>query len=210
MTEQTQEQQAAEKAKAKKTEVETVEMADGRKVDFPGKRKMLKESFIDDGGNIAVRIDFRNGATRTFPLHASLVTKFAAHGAEQKYGDETAGLDDVDDMLMAVDKLHSRLNPSDGTEPAWTMEREGSGMAGTSVLARALSEAKGTPIEKVREFLSKKTQAEKIALRNNPLIKPIVERIEAEKAAKTAKVDTNAMLSELDGLGGAGGEAAAA
>ena len=34
---------------------------------------------------------------------------------------------------------------------------------------------------------------------NNPKIKPIVERIEAEKASKKANVDTDAMLGELEG-----------
>lgn len=200
----------AANGKAKKeTQVETVTMTDGRKVDFPGKRKMLKESLADANGNLAVRFDFRNGQTRTYPLHASLISKFATHGAEQKYGDETAGLDDVDDMVMATDKLHSRLNPSDGTAPAWTQEREGGGMAGTSVLARALAEVQNVDIEKVKAFLSGKTQAEKIALRNNPKVKPVVERIEADKAAKNNKVDTGKLLDELGGLTGDGAPASA-
>jgi hypothetical protein len=77
------------------------------------------------------------------------------------------------------------------------MAREAGGMAGTSVLARALAEIKNLPIERVKEFLSKKSQAEKIALRNNPSVKPVVERIEAEKNAKASKVDTEALLGEL-------------
>jgi len=40
----------------------------------------------------------------------------------------------------------------------------------------------------------------KSALRNNPRVKPIIERIEAEKAAKqTSKVDTDALLAGLEG-----------
>lgn len=182
------EQQPGAKPESK---VETVTMTDGRAVDFPGKRQMLKDSFEQDG-RVAVRLDFRNGETRTFVLPDSLMTKFAAHGAEQKLGDETAGLKDIDDAVMAVDKLIERLSAGQ-----WNVEREGGGMAGTSVLARALAEAKGVDIEKVKAFLSNKTQAEKIALRNNPQIKPIVERIEAEKNAKAAKVDTEALLGEL-------------
>lgn len=208
MTEQAQGQTpATTKAPAakKETQVETVTMTDGRKVDFPGKRKMLKESFAAPDGQLAVRFDFRNGATRTYTLHSSLISKFATHGAEQKYGDETAGLDDVDDMVMATDKLHTRLNPSDGTDPAWTMEREGSGMAGTSVLAQALAKVQNIDIERVKAFLSKKTQAEKIALRNNPKVKPVVEEIEAAKAAKNNKVDTEALLGELGAVDAAAG-----
>lgn len=184
-------------AKAKtETKITTVTMNDGRTVDFAGKRKLLKESFVDDAGKVAVRMDFVNGESRLYTIPDSLMTKFAAHGAEQKLGDEIAGLGDVDDCVLAVDQLMERLTGPDG----WNVTREGNGLAGTSVLARALAEAKGATIEKVREFLKSKTQAEKIALRNNPAIKPIVERIESEKANKAgANVDTDKLLGELEG-----------
>lgn len=181
---------ATEKAKP---EVTTVTMADGRSVEFVGKREMLKESFVDANGQVAVRIDFRNGKTITYTIPQELMTKFAAHGAEQKLGDETAGLKDIDDKVLAVEQLAARLTSPDG----WNVARDASGLAGTSVLARALAEAKSLDIEVVKKFLSSKSQAEKIALRNNPAIKPIVERIEAEKAQKGAKVDTDALLGEL-------------
>ena len=73
------------------TQVETVTMTDGRVVDFAGKRKLLKESSVSADGKVQVRLDFRNGETRLFTLPDSLLTKFAAHGAEQKLGDEIAG-----------------------------------------------------------------------------------------------------------------------
>jgi hypothetical protein len=183
------------KAAKAKTEVTTVEMQDGRKVDFAGKRKLLKESMVDDAsGTIAVRMDFRNGQTRTFTIAPSspLLAKFAAHGAEQKLGDEIAGLDDVDDAVLAVDELIERLAKGE-----WNVARESNGLAGTSVLARALVQHTGKTMEQIKAFLAGKSQAEKVALRNNPKIKPIVEAIEAEKAAKGAKVDTDALLAEI-------------
>lgn len=179
-------------APAKKTEVATVEMQDGRKVDFAGKRKLQKESLVDGNGQVAVRLDFRNGQTRLFPLPAALMAKFAGHGAEQKLGDEIAGLDDVEDCVLAVDELIDRLNKGE-----WTVARESSGLAGTSVLARALVEHTGKTMEDIKAFLADKTQAQKVALRGNPKIKPIIERIEAEKANKGPKVDTEALLGEL-------------
>lgn len=178
-------------AKAK-TEVTTVTMSDQRKVDFAGKRKLLKESFDLENGDLAVRLDFRNGETRLFTLSEALMAKFATHGAEQKLGDEIAGLDDVDDCVIAIDELIARLDS--GT---WGTERESNGLAGTSVLARALAEVKGLAIDKVKEFLKGRTQAEKVALRNNPAVKPVVERIEAEKANKGPKIDTDALLNAL-------------
>lgn len=181
-------------APAKKTpEVTSVTMKDGRVVEFAGKREMLKESFQDAAGKIAVRIDFRNGETLTYTMPDSLVAKFAAHGAEQKLGDETAGLKDIDDKVLAVKELMERLTGPDG----WNVAREANGLAGTSVLARALAEVQGVDIEKVKAFLKDKTQAQKMALRNNPKVKPVVERIEAEKNAKANNVDTEALLGEL-------------
>jgi len=178
-------------AKAK-TEIVTVTMADGRTTDFAGKRKLIKESLVDAEGSVAVRLDFRNGQTRLFVLPENLMAKFAGHGAEQKLGDEIAGLDDVEDCVMAVDELIDRLNKGE-----WSVVREGNGMAGTSVLAKALAELKSLPIEKVKEFLKTKTQAEKTALRGNPALRPIIERLEAEKTSKGPKVDTEALLGEL-------------
>ena len=81
----------------KKTEVTVVEMEDGTKVEFPGKRKMNKSHVIDEeSGKVSIRLDFRNGMFRTIDLPQSLILKFAAHGAEQKYGDELAGLKGTD------------------------------------------------------------------------------------------------------------------
>lgn len=176
------------------TQVETVAMTDGRVVDFAGKRKLLKESYVTADGKVQVRLDFRNGETRLFTLPDNLMAKFAAHGAEQKLGDEIAGLTDTEDCVLAVDELIDRLYNGE-----WSVKREANGMAGTSVLVRALVEHTGKTVDAIKQFLSGKSQAEKVALRNNPKIKPIVERIEAEKASKKANVDTDAMLGELEG-----------
>lgn len=172
--------------------VETVTMNDGRIVDFAGKRKLLKES-IKDGDKVQVRLDFRNGETRLFTIPDNLMAKFASHGAEQKLGDEIAGLQDTEDCVLAIDELIERLYNGE-----WNIKRESGGMSGTSVLVRALIEHTGKTAEAIKEFLKNKTQAEKIALRNNPKVKPIVDRIEAEKAAKSStKVDTDSMLDEI-------------
>lgn len=175
------------------TQVETVTMTDGRVVDFAGKRKLLKESSVTADGKVQVRLDFRNGETRLFTVPDNLLNKFAAHGAEQKLGDEIAGLNDVEDCVLAVDELIDRLYNGE-----WSVKREANGMAGTSVLVRALVEHTGKTVDAIKQFLAGKSQAEKVALRNNPKIKPIVERVEAEKASKKASVDTDAMLGELE------------
>lgn len=183
-------------------EVEAVTLTDGRIVEFVGKRKMLKESFPEGIKNEAgevlipgplVRLDFRNGETRSYKLGDSLLIRFATHGAEQKLGDETAGEEDVDDMVLAVDGLIDRLNNNE-----WSIAREAGGMSGTSILLKALVEfSPSKTLDQLKEFLKGRSQAEKIALRNSAKLKPIVDRLETEKAAKGAKVDTDALLGGL-------------
>jgi hypothetical protein len=176
------------------TVIETVTMEDGRIVEFAGKRKLLKSSTVSAEGSVSVRLDFRNGQTRTFTIPGNLLAKFAAHGAEQKLGDEIAGLDDTEDCVMAMDELIDRLYNGE-----WGVKREANGMAGTSVLARALCELTGKTREQIKTFLAGKTQADKVALRNSAKVKPIVDRLESEKVSKKSAVDTDAMLGELEG-----------
>lgn len=185
----------ASTAKKPATQIETVKMDDGRVVDFAGKKKLIKETLLSPEGKVQVRMDFRNGETRLFTVRDDMLAKFAAHGASQKLGDEITGLEAIDDCVLAIDELMERLGNGE-----WAQKREGNGMAGTSVLIRALVESSGKSVEQIKAFLKDKDQAAKIALRNNPKIKPIVERLEAEKAAKGKNaVDTDALLNELTG-----------
>jgi hypothetical protein len=189
----------------KETQIETVKMDDERLVDFPGKRILQKDSFIDADGTVKVRLDWRNGETRTFTIPAGLLAKFAAHGAEQKLGDEISGLKktdgsdaDIEDKILAVDDLIERLNGGE-----WSTRKEGGGMAGTSVLIRALVEVYGKPVSEIKAYIKPFSQAEKMALRNHPAIKPVVARLEAEKAAaSSAKVDTGSLLAGLGEIPG--------
>lgn len=187
--------EAVEAPKPKKapTEYTLVKMDDGKDVEFAGKRQLLKSSTINDDGKVTIRMDFRNGEVRTFLIPDELLLQFAAHGAEQKLGDEVAGLQDMDDMVLAIDTLTDRLAKGE-----WAVKREVSGLAGASVLAKALVEHTGKPADVIRSFLAGKTQAEKVALRNNPAISPIIARLEAGKKKKEKTVvDTEALLGEL-------------
>lgn len=175
------------------TEINTVTMEDGKIVEFVGKRRMLKSSEIDAKGHVELRIDFINGRVVKFKLPQGLMAKFAAHGAEQKFGDETAGLKDIDDAVLAVENLAARLE-----EGKWSQERTSSGLAGSSVLHRALMEHTGKTSDQIRAFLDAKTQAEKMALRGHASIRPIIERLEAEKAKKGG-INSDALLGELTG-----------
>ena len=186
-------------AKKAKTEVKKVVMADGREVEFAGKRRLLKTAEIsEDGFDVTIRLDFVNGETRSLSLAANkpLFAKFAAHGMLQKLGDEVAGLDDVEDMVIAEEELIARLESGE-----WGAERakgEGNALAGLSVLAKALVQVSGKTAEQVRAYLKTKNNSEKLALRANPTIKPVIEELEAKKKQKPKEeIDTNSLLDEL-------------
>ena len=176
----------------------SVAMTDGRTVEFNKKQKLVKTSTIDEAtGTVSTQLDFVNGETRTFTAPASLMLRFAAHGIEQKLGDAIAGESDISDAVLSVDDLIKRLEAGE-----WNVTRAAGSFAGTSILIQALVEASGKTIEDVKTFLSTKTQAEKIALRRSDKLRPIIERLEADKASKSKNaVDTDSLLGEL-GLGG--------
>lgn len=215
----------------KKTEITMVKMEDGREVPFAGKRRVNKDTLIDESqiiingntitltdGAVKVRMDFRNGKTRTFAIPAKLFPKFAGHGGEQKYGDELATPStepmSEDDMVLAVEDLDSRIQAGE-----WSMQREGGGFAGASVVVLAIMEAtrtnpddpaSGKTMDQVKAFLQAKLDAAKAAgqklsrkelydsFRNpNSKVGKIVERLEKERLAKESKVDADAALADL-------------
>lgn len=173
-----------------------VTMSDGRVVEFNKKQKLVKTSTIAEDGSVSVRLDFSNGQTRDFAVLSEMTARFAAHGAEQKLGDAIAGETDVNDAVESVDDLLKRLNAGE-----WTITRSAGAFAGTSILIQALVEASGKDVAAIRAFLENKTQSEKLALRRSDKLKPIIERLESDKASKNKNaVDTDSLLGEL-GLG---------
>lgn len=178
------------------TEIRTITMLDGRTVDFPGKRRLQKTSAVLADGALQVRLDFENGESRVLNLLPALIPTFALHGAEQKLGDEISSIDDIDDAVEAIDQLMGRLNAGD-----WTKERVGgaSGMAGASILARALVEVTGQPIAIVRDYLGNLDGKTKAALRLSGEVAPVVKKLEDEKAARSAARGKTAPAVDVSG-----------
>jgi len=159
---------------------------------------------------VAIRMDFINGETRTIEVPLDLLAKFTGHGAEQKFGDELAAPSDKplspEDMVVAIDDLAERIS-----QGQWSMKREGSGgCAGASVVIQAIMEASGKDMATVKKFLQDKldgaaARGEKHSRkelydsfrRPETKVGAIVQRLEAEKLAKSAKVDADAELAEL-------------
>ena len=212
--------EATENSTKSKTEVQTVTMTDGRSVTFAGKRKINKETLIDESrivqdgdviqlqsGAVSIRMDFRNGQTRTISIPLALLARFAGHGAEQKFGDELASPADKplseDDMVLAIDDLNSQIQAG-----KWGKGRAsgGGGVSGASVVVQAIMEATGKDLETVKAYLQKKLDADpelsRRALYDSfraPGTKTgaIIKRLEEAKAAKAVKVDADAELANI-------------
>jgi hypothetical protein len=208
---------ATQKSKTEYTEVTTT---DGRKVSFPGKQKVSKEILLDEtlivangdvvqfsAGAVAIRMDFRNGETRTIPLPLALLARFAGHGALQKFGDELATTADKplteDDMVLAIDDLTAQVNAG-----KWGAGRAsgGGGVSGASVVVQAIMEATGKDLATVKTFLQKKLDADTGLTRRalydsfrvaGTITGVIIKRMEEAKLAKTAKVDADAELANI-------------
>lgn len=179
--------------------VASVEMTDGRIVDFPGKRKMQLSCEIDNDGFLDVKADFLNGETRAFTAAPTKLANFAKYGASQKFRDTIAGLDNIEDCVIAIDDLIDTLNKGE-----WTATRNSSNSySGASTLQKALMRVYNLTADKAKAFLKDKTQAQKMALRNNAKLLPVIEEIEAEMNKKAkATIDTDSLLDELDNVVG--------
>jgi len=203
-----------------KTEYLEVKMEDGRTVSFAGKRKLNKETLVDDtkvvvegdvmqvqAGAVSIRMDFRNGTTRTFALPLGMLLKFAGHGAEQKYGDELASPASnplsEEDMVLAVEDLDKEIQAGN-----WGKGRAagGGGVSGASIVVQAIMEATGKDLATVKDYLDKKIASTE-GLTRRALYDSfrvagtktgiIIKRMEDEKLAKTAKVDADAALADI-------------
>jgi hypothetical protein len=205
-----------------KTEYTEVTMEDGRKVQFAGKRKVNKETLIDNEkieideasgimqiqrGAVKVRMDFRNGATRTWEVPLGLIPRTCGHGGEQKLGDELATTADKplseEDMVIAIDDLMTELNKGN-----WGKGRAagGGGVSGASTVIQAIMEATGKDMATVKAYLDKKIASTEGLSRQalyasfrveGTKTGAIIKRLEAGKIAKAAKVDADAALSEV-------------
>lgn len=197
MSEAVAETTASEK---RKTEYVTVQMDDGRSIDFATTIKAKKTTIDAEGNDVTesngepagVRWDFVNGQTRTVMLSEipGLVAKAATHGISQKGGDSYASEKDVDDAVEALDDTLKTLR-----EGKWTEGRQG-GFGGVGILVKALAEVYGKDYDTVRAIIKDMTPREKQQLRQVDGVREVVQRLESEKAASSG-VDTAALVSKF-------------
>jgi hypothetical protein len=190
---------AAATAAKKKTVYTAIKMTDGREVQFPGDTKAVTALLRADGSEaeeqsevVGIRFDFRNGETMTATAADAekwgLTTRFVVHGLSQKIRDNYASVKEVDDAWEATNQLLMQL-----TKGTWS--ERATGEAGAGVLLRALVEVTGQTPEDVRNTLSTMSASEKIFLRNSDELRPIITRLEAQRAGA---VDKSAVLAKFN------------
>lgn len=193
---------AATEAKPVKkvSEVKEVTLQDGRKVEFVGRRKLIKTTTANEDGSFDLELIFLNGESRVINITPEHFLQYAMHGASQKLGDTFNAEDDLEDAIQATDEMILRLQRGE-----WLAERvKGEGKGG-SMLVTALCEVYGLAKEKVQTFLLDKSISDKRALMASDEVKPVIDRIKAERAA-TAKpkvvevAKTNALLDSIKAL----------
>ena len=153
-------------------------------------------------------LTFSSGQTITVcanQLQESIRGYALMHGLKQKLVDaaaiscnpETGRPATAEDKFYAVKEVFDRI--TDVANPQWNKPRESAGTVAGGLLFKALCRmyATKTP-EYIREFLAKKTDAEKAALRKNPRVAEIIETIKAENAKDDDSGDSDAMLDELN------------
>jgi hypothetical protein len=154
-----------------------------------------------DGLATGLTLTFANG--KRLMINADQLTSAIAgealiHGLKQKLVDaaaisrnpDTGKSATVDDKYAAVRAVYDRLLSGE-----WNAPREGGGSG--SLLLAALVRQTGKPEDQLREWLGKKSDAEKKALSLNPKVAEHINAIRAERA-KVEGIDSDAILGELE------------
>jgi len=150
-------------------------------------------------------INFSNGdaiVVNTHEMSATILQYATMHGLKQKLVDaaaiscnpETGRPATIGDKYDAVKSVYDRLMSG-----SWNKPREGGAAVAGGLLFKALCRMYDTKTpEFIREFLAKKSDAEKTALRKNPRVASIIEEIKAENA-KDDDGSSDELLNELEG-----------
>lgn len=132
-----------------------------------------------DTGAAPVAVLFLGRSGRTFVADfmrypEGIKSVMIFHGTKQKLGDEYADLDSEEDCFESVISLDGRL-----AEGKWSADRQG--IAGISVLMKAIMKVFSLSEDQAREYLKPLTKAEKDALRVCEELKATIDEIEREK-----------------------------
>lgn len=154
-------------------------------------------------------ISFNVAGTGTIDLDVSALAdevthRAMLHGIIQKVSDAAAlGKDATpSDKFQAMKAVADRLIAGNWNKPAGETGAPVQGliwMAYREVMQSLAAKQKKTVTdEKLRELYDAKSRADQLALRTNPEISKVIERIKSERATNSNVIDTDALLAELD------------
>lgn len=150
---------------------------------------------VADTGEIKIRID---------ELSDDVTRRAMLHGIVQKISDAAAlGKDATpSDKFQAMRAVADRLIAGNWNKPAGESGAPVQGLIWQAyrevMQSLAAKSKKSVSDEKLRELYDAKDRAQQLALRTNPDIAKVIERIKSERATSTTAIDTDALLAELD------------
>lgn len=174
-----------------------VEYSDGVTAEFTDRQKMQLEVIVsEDEPGFKYRANFANGEFREGLIPMELGEKAALHGLGQKLRDAISGEKTVADAIGAFEDVAEVLEKGEWSQQA----TGGSGpKASKTELAQAVAAVRGIEVAVAAEWLSTKTPAEKIKLRNVP---QIALKIAELRAAKAEEADPGEAEDAFAGLPG--------
>jgi hypothetical protein len=167
-----------------------VTMKDGRQVDF-GKRGKQKSAYaiLGEGKKRVVKVvfDMLNGDTHQISVGFDhpLVCELIGYGLKQKVADSLANAEEPDDISMATEKVVNQLN-----EGKWSVRTAADGGGrGFADLYQAYLEVRGiTDEDGVHKRRLMEADPDLLKqIKNNAVVRAILARIAAEKAAAKAQ-----------------------
>lgn len=177
----------------------TVTATNGKQYTFNKRVTLHKETEVLEDGSIKVTLVAKDGTVNESILNPSTVLQLAQFGAMAKLANCFHVEEDIEDAFTSVDELVAQLNAGN-----WTRERTKGEGKGGSMIVRAIVEVMGVPKQAAIDYLANLTMAQKFALAQTDELRPVVERLKAEKAAKKASgknaVDTGSLLLGLAAL----------
>lgn len=153
-------------------------------------KKIFKKAWNEENGTVTLSTD--EGSKREFrldDLSPDIRRKLELHGLTQKLSDATAkeAGTSIGEKWEAIESVWMTLASGE-----WSMKREGQG----TLLLRALCEAYPSRTrDDLKTWLDARSAAERTALTRSERLKPIIDRMIAERSTD---IDTDAMLDELE------------
>ena len=165
------------------------------------------EAAVEENGTLV--LTFRHGETlRLHPeaLHPEIQRAAMLHGLKQKLVDAAAISRDtatgraatIITKFDAVKEIFDRITGAGGENPSWNKPRAGGAGGQGGLLARAIARYKNVEVAAAKAYLDRLTDAQKQALRVDHRIAAVINELRLE-SAKPAGIDTDALLSGLDG-----------